>query len=611
MKKRIGPDKGNHKLKKVVPDTSAIINGRLTDLVKSGKMKNSELIIPRLVMGELQAQASKSREIGFEGLEEIKKIRKESKKQKIKITFYGDRAAYDDIRLSRSGRLDALIQDIAKDKKAVLVTCDLPQALSAEAEGIKVEFYESYKKVKKIKIEKFLTKDTMSVHLKEGIVPMAKRGRPGEFKLVKIGKKKMKSDEIENIQREILDSVRHEEDASLEIGRRGASVVQLRNMRIAITRPPFSDALEVTCVRPITKLFLDDYKLSNKLKERLENKAEGILISGPPGSGKTTFATSLAEFYLTKDKIIKTMETPRDLDVPKEVTQYSPLEGSFAKTSDILLLVRPDYTIFDEIRKTNDFEIFSDMRLAGVGMIGVMHSSAPVEAVERFIGRIDLGVIPHVVDTIVFIKSGKVENVYSLSLTVKVPNGMTEADLARPVVEVKDFENDKVEFEIYTYGEQTVVIPVKEEREPPLQKLAKEKIKEEIRKYDSRAQVEFLSPSKVAIKVSNDLIPRMIGKEGKNVRKLEEKFGIGIDIEPLVDNLGKEAAFTIKETGAFVVLHFSKRMSGKNANVYVDNEYLFSATVGRKGTIKMTKDSDIGKELVKGILGNKSISVYV
>jgi hypothetical protein len=47
-----------------------------------------------------------------------------------------------------------------------------------------------------------------------------------------------------------------------------------------------------------------------------------------------------------------------------------------------------------------------------------------------------------------------------LTLTVKVPTGMTEADLARPLVEVRDFESGAVEYEIYTFGEENVVVPV-------------------------------------------------------------------------------------------------------------------------------------------------------
>lgn len=45
-------------------------------------------------------------------------------------------------------------------------------------------------------------------------------------------------------------------------------------------------------------------------------------------------------------------------------------------------------------------------------------------------------------------------------MTVKLPTGMASADLARPVIEIKDFLTDKLMYELYTFGEQVVVIPV-------------------------------------------------------------------------------------------------------------------------------------------------------
>ena len=54
-------------------------------------------------------------------------------------------------------------------------------------------------------------------------------------------------------------------------------------------------------------------------------------MAGPPGSGKRTLASSLAQFYTRGGKIVKTFESPRDLQVPDEVTQYGPLEGSLKK----------------------------------------------------------------------------------------------------------------------------------------------------------------------------------------------------------------------------------------------------------------------------------------
>ncbi len=607
------PKSTEGKLEKIVPDTSAIIHGRLTKLAETGELDNAQIIIPEIVMGELQAQAAKGKETGFIGVEEIKKLRGLLEAHKINLQFIGERPSYEDILLAKSGRIDSMIQDVARKEKAVLLTCDLPQALVAEAQGLEVKYYESYEKGKKIKLDDFFTPETMSVHLKEKCIPLAKRGKPGNFQLVKIRDEPISAEELEIIQKEIFDAAKYSEDSFVEIGEYGASVVQLKNIRIAICRPPFSDGMEITAVRPVVKLTLDDYKLSQKLKERLAEKAEGVLIAGPPGSGKSTFAASIAEFFLAKGKIVKTMEQPRDLQVPNEITQYGPLDGSFVKTADMLLLVRPDYVIFDEVRKTKDFEIFSDMRLAGIGLLGVVHATQAVDAVQRFIGRIDIGVIPHIVDTIIFIKDGKIEKVYNLNLTVRTPQGMTEADLARPLVEVRDFESNNLEFEIYTYGDQTVVIPATEtgKKVSGVEKLAKEKILEELRRFDKNVSVEFLSSDRIAARVDNEVIARLIGKEGKTIKALEEKLGVHIDVEPSVENLGKQIEFSVGESGAYISLAFNKKLSGENANIYVEGEYLFSATVGRKGEIRISKSSEIGKGLIRGLAGKKEIKVFV
>ena len=59
-------------------------------------------------------------------------------------------------------------------------------------------------------------------------------------------------------------------------------------------------------------------------------------------------------------------------------------------------------------------------------MIGVIHANSPIDAVQRFIGKIELGMIPHIIDTIIFLKDGNINKVYELKLTVKVPSGMVE-----------------------------------------------------------------------------------------------------------------------------------------------------------------------------------------
>jgi ATPase len=68
--------------------------------------------------------------------------------------------------------------------------------------------------------------------------------------------------------------------------------------------------------------------------------------------------------------------------------------------------------------------------------------------------------IPQVVDTVVMIDGGAIGKVYELTHTVKVPAGMREQDLARPVIEVRDFESGRVEYEIYKFGDEVVVLPI-------------------------------------------------------------------------------------------------------------------------------------------------------
>ncbi|HLC39387.1 MAG TPA: PINc/VapC family ATPase [archaeon] len=601
-------------VKRIIPDTSVIIDGILSRMMEKNQLKDAEIVIPLAVVDELQAQASKGREHGFVGLEELKKLRKMSEEKGVKLRFTGDRPSFDDIRLAKSGRMDALIRDVAKNENGVLMTSDYVQALVGEAEGAKIEYIAPEIKTAGLRFEKFFDDTTLSVHLKSKVPPLAKKGKPGKFELTKLADKPLSDEDLEIIIKEIAEATRISGKGSIEISRSGALVIQLGLYRIAIARPPFSSGLEVTIVRPLVKLSLADYKFSDKLLQRLRERSEGILIAGPPGSGKSTLAASLAEFYAIQGKIVKTLESPRDLQVGPEITQYGPLEGDFEKTADILLLVRPDYSVYDEVRKTRDFEIFADMRLAGVGMIGVVHASNPIDAVQRFMGRIELGMVPHIIDTIIFVKEGQVKKVYELSLTVRVPTGMTEADLARPVVDVRDFETGQLDYEIYSFGEESVVIPVAgipKQQASPLKELAKKQILLEIRKFDPAAEVEVVDENNVIVKVDNNIIARIIGKEGSMITSIQDRLGIHIDVEPRTPALGKEAQFDINESGNSFDFEFDKRLIGKMASFYIEDKFLFSATIGKKSSIKIGKESDIGHELMRAIVGKKKMKVLI
>lgn len=606
-------------MNKFVLDTSIIIDGTATQMINAGEInQGDELIIPRAVLDELQAQASKHREEGFVGLEELTRLRTLCEQTKISIGFEGDRPSMEDIKLAKSGRIDAIIRDVAKKRGAMLLTADYVQALVGKAEGIDVKHIPAEVVTQGLRFERLFDEKTLSLHLKEGVAPYAKKGLPGNFDYIPISETAIERDELEQISKEISEAARISEHGSVEISRSGATVIQLGQYRVAIARPPFADGLEVTIVKPLVRLSISDYTPSDKLIQRLASKAEGIIIAGPPGSGKSTLASSIADFYLAKHKVVKTFESPKDLQVSRGITQYGPLEGDFEKTAEILLLVRPDYTIFDEVRKTRDFQIFADMRLAGVGMVGVVHASDPVNAVQRFMSRIELGMIPHIVDTVIFVKAGRIERVLELKLIVKVPSGMNEPDLARPVVEVRDFETEDLAYEIYTFGEENVVIPIKElESEATkvssgIEKLASEKLIQFFKKYDPKVEVKILSPTKARVFLNEDVIPRVIGKGGASIKEAEEILSIGLDVEAKQRTSQSESDsihFDYREKGNSIDIFFDSDATGEQASITIDGQSVLTTRIGPKARIRLSKTSETGRKISQAIRAGKDLKV--
>ena len=599
----------------MLPDTSVIVEGLLSRLIEKNEIAPTTIYIPEAVIAELEAQANKNREVGYLGLEEVRKLRKLAKKKKFTISFVGVRPSEFQIRRAKEGEIDSLIRDLAGELKATLVSADKVQSLVAECKGTNVILYEAEKIETKLKLEEYFDKKTMSVHIREDRQIFAKKGKPGNWEFKAITRKALSRTDIQNLAKEIIETTKRSPKGYIELDRRGSTIIQLERCRIVITRPPFSDGYEITAVRPIAKLSLPDYKLSEKLKKRILEQAEGILVSGAPGNGKSTFAVALAETYAKQGKVVKTLEAPRDLELDEQITQYSISQGSPAELQDILLLTRPDYTIFDEMRKTEDFHLFSDLRLSGVGMVGIVHATQTIDAIQRFLSRLELGVIPHVVDTVIFIEAGKIQEVYSVSLDVKVPTGMSEADLARPVVSIRDFETDKLKFEIYTFGEQTVVIPIKEgQKTDSITQLAEEQIRKIFERHTEIAKAEIVGPNRAAIYVPSHAKAGIIGKNGSRIEEFEKQLGLSIDVRDLEEipdsNNHKELPFHVKVTKKSISFILDESAANTDVDIYIGEDCVVHAHASKHAIIKMTKTNFTGKQILAALNKGKDIFCY-
>ena len=595
-------------MKVYVPDTSVLIEGVVSKLIESKEISGT-ILIHNASVSELESQANKRRDIGFLGLDELKKLQELKKENKIELRFSGSRPTHEQIKYAKAGEIDALIRSMAFEENAILVTADIVQAESAKAFGLEVKFIEHKRPTSKLKIERFFDKNTMSIHLKENAIPSAKRGLPGQWHLTKLSKNAITKDKMKEFAKEIIEKASYNSSSFIEISRAGSTVVQYKNYRIVIVRPPVSDGLEITAIRPIKKLNFDDYNLPKEVLERIKTKARGILIAGETGSGKSTFAQAIAEYYSRNGKITKTVESPRDLQVSQEITQYSKNFTTSEEMHDILFLSRPDNILFDEIRDTPDFKLFIDLRLAGSNCLGVIHSASAIDAVQRFISRMETGMIPSVLDTIIYMDSGKLGTILTLKMTVKTPSGMTEADLARPVIEVYNFITNKLAYEIYSYGEQTVVVPVSEEKSST-QKFAEHYLEKEFAQYSRNAKLELLSDNRAIVYLPESEIAKIIGVGGKRIENIEQKMGIKITVKGLEEKKSN-IEYHVSESNKFLTLSFSRSLSKKQAEFFIEDTFVFSAIISNDGKIQLHKKSQLGRTIVDALETNKKIEVKI
>ena len=105
--------------------------------------------------------------------------------------------------------------------------------------------------------------DVHTVFLKADCPPRVKRGDIGSLKLVEVEESTITWDTLQLEQAEedlvaIVEEHRHRSDCFLEIDRKGCRVLQLGDVRITSSWTPFSDAREITIVRPVAKLSLGD-----------------------------------------------------------------------------------------------------------------------------------------------------------------------------------------------------------------------------------------------------------------------------------------------------------------------------------------------------------------
>ena len=585
----------------LVPDTSVVIDGRVTALLEKGEYRDATIIIPEAVFAELEAQANQGREIGFSGLAELQKLCVLAKQGKITLQYVGERPRLEQVKLAGGGEIDSMIRAVAIEHGATFLTSDYVQAEVARAKGLEVIYLKSemVNSFAPLMVDEFFDENTFAVYLKERVAPCARKGTIKESRLVQIREAPATEYELRAVAQECLERAKRHPDGFVEVEMPGVTVSQIGSMRITTTRPPFSDGIEITIVRPTREVSFESYNYAAALKDRLKEGAGGMLIIGTPGSGKSTLEQNIAIYLAAQNFIVKTIESPRDLMVPDSITQYTALDGSIAATGEVLTLLRPDYVVFDEMRRSDELAVFADLRLSGIKVIGGLHAKSALDAMIRLSSLVDLNLIPQIVATMVFVKAGDISEIYNVSSGFGVPKALEQIGdpQIRPIVRLTNIITQETAAEAFRYEGEVMVTPAtglpkvtpivvpkakaapvsmpaqapvqktqmpvetpepvqQEERSaPPVHSMPtyevtddnpawlvlEKEIQNEIRRFtEGDIVVRMITDTKAAVYIEDADVPAAIGKAGKNIAAVVSKVGIGIDVRPLSDLPGRE-----------------------------------------------------------------------
>jgi ATPase len=142
-------------------------------------------------------------------------------------------------------------------------------------------------------------------------------------------------------------------------------------------------------------------------------------------------------------------------------------------------------------------------------------------------------------------------------MTVKVPHGFRDKDLARPVVEVRNFDNGQLAFEIYSFGQDVVINPINP-------------IKSKSLTRDLGGSRDYLS----------------------HKRQKQKKLRIELDV-----NVKKDK----------VVIKANPDYASQNIEIYADEKLIFTGSLSRKSEINLSLSNKEGRKILKELDRNKEI----
>ena len=145
--------------------------------------------------------------------------------------------------------------------------------------------------------------------------------------------------------------------------------------------------------------------------------------------------------------------------------------------------------------------------------------------------------------------------------------------------------------------------------------IAEKEILRKIKKIipQSKVDVEIVSPNRANIYIDEKYVPKIIGKNGARIDEIENEIGISLGVESIEESinhfpLNKLVAVEIVETKKQIILDMGKSNDGENFDVYIDKDYILTATTSKKGEIKIKKGIELSDKILDAVEAGAIIS---
>ena len=119
----------------------------------------------------------------------------------------------------------------------------------------------------------------------------------------------------------------------------------------------------------------------------------------------------------------------------------------------------------------------------------------------------------------------------------------------------------------------------------------------------AKVDVEVISPERANIYIPEEFIPKIIGKNGKRIAEIEEMIGISLGVEVIETKPVDKSPFEVDilHTRKQLILELGRDNGRKNFDIYINGEYLLTATTSKKGEIKIKKGIELSDFIIEAI----------